>query len=378
MPEHTTVTKITAVLHQRLIDAVLMALRQSGIVDVYTHAGRTSSLRERDGWTTLLKGRRSLVNHPVDILSFFVEPAYELDAMRLVAYHGKLSRPGMGSLYSETYTLHSAHRRCHSHTMTAIEVPDSTLYQDLVGIYCVVQRGQGDRIAQTVLEMGTAVPTITYGIGMGIRDRLGLLRITIPADKEVCNLIVPAWDAEAVFEAIIVAGHLDLPGRGFISTFPVHRALMNTKISADRARYAAASIEQIIAAMDKLTGATQWRAEHTEFFGPRRQVFRGRDLHILCNEGTGVALVKAAMQVGAAGATMEKVKLLPRLAGHEQQPSHARELCRLMVSAESQPVIVQAIEDAGALSDDVEAMIYHGEALSAFTYMPARGALHSR
>jgi hypothetical protein len=220
--------------------------------------------------------------------------------------------------------------------------------------------------------MGAAVPTITYGIGMGIRDRLGLLRIAIPADKEVFNLIVPAWSEEAVFEAMIAAGRLDLPGRGFVSSFPVRHALMNTKISSDRSRYAAASIEQIIAAMDKLTGATQWRAEHVAFFGPRRQVFRGRDLHIICNEGTGVALVKAAMQVGAAGATIEKLKLLPRPEAQGRQPSPARELCRLMVSEAARPIILQAIEDAGALNDNVEAMLYHGEVLKAFTYVPSR------
>jgi hypothetical protein len=292
--------------------------------------------------------------------------------MRLIAHHGKLTRPGMGSLYSEAYVLHCAHELCRVDTVALHDLPDVAFYHDLVGIYCVVQRGQGDNIAQVVLEMGAAVPTITYGIGMGIRDKLGLLRITIPAEKEVLNVIVPSWDAEEVLEAMITAGRLDRPGRGFISTFKVGYALMNTKISAGRSRTAAASIEQIIAAVDGLKGGTQWRAEGAEFFGTRRQFFCGRDLHVICNEGTGVELVKAAMQAGSAGATIEKLKLLPRPDAEGQQPSPARELCRLMVRAEHLPGIIQAMEKAGALTDTVEAMLYHGEAPKAFTYMASR------
>ena len=270
MHEHTHITKITAVLHHRLTDGVLTALRQGGMRDIYLHVAGTLVLRASNGVTALLTGRRLLASSLVEVISCFVEPACELDIMRLIAHHGKLTRPGMGVLYSEAYVLHNTHELCHIDTMTMREVPNIAFYHDLVGIYCVGQRGQGNSIARTVLEMGAAVPTITYGIGMGIRDKLSLLRITIPAEKEVLTLIVPSWGAEEVLDAMITAGRLDLPGRGFISTFPVRYALMNTKISAGRSRAAAASLEQIIAAIDTLQGGPQWRAEGMEFFGPRR------------------------------------------------------------------------------------------------------------
>jgi hypothetical protein len=364
--------KITAILHHRLTNTVLEALRQGGVTDIYHNAGRASMLSANGGLTALLSGKRALESNLVDVLSLFVEPACELHTMRLIAHHGKLTRPGMGSVYSEEYRLHCAHPLCQVRTLAVEEVPDIEFYHDLIGIYCVVQRGQGDAIARVVLDMGVSVPTIAYGTGSGIRDRLGLLRITIPAEKEVLNLVVAPWDAEEVLEAMITAGRLDLPGRGFINTFKVRHALMNTKISAGRSHHAAASIEHIIAAIDSLKGGTVWRAGDEDFMGPRRRFFGGRDLNIICNDGAGVALVKAAMSAGGTGATLEKLKLLPCPDASGPQLSPAREICKLMVSVETMPAIIQAMEQAGALSDDVQAMIYHGEVPKAFTYVSHR------
>ena len=364
--------KITAILHHRHTNTVLTALRHSGVTDIYHNAGRAPMFSANGGLTTLLSGKRALENNPVDVLSLFIEPAGERDAMRLIAHHGKLTRPGMGSVYSEKYELNHAHPLCQISTVAVHDTPDIAFYQDLVGIYCVVQRGQGDTIARVVLDLGASVPTITYGIGMGIRDRLGLLRITIPAEKEVLNLVVSPWDAGEILEAMITAGRLDLPGRGFINTFKVHHALMNTKISAGRSRHAAASIEHIIGAIDSLKGSTVWRAGDEDFLGPKRRFFGGRDLNIICNDDAGVALVKAAMSAGGTGATLEKLKLLPCPDANGPQLSPAREVCKLMVSAETMPAIIQAMEQAGALSDDVQAMIYHGEIPKAFTYVPHR------
>jgi hypothetical protein len=57
------------------------------------------------------------------------------------------------------------------------------LLGDLSGIGCILPRGLGDPIARIALELGTCVPAITFGIGTGLRDRLGLLRIAIPAER---------------------------------------------------------------------------------------------------------------------------------------------------------------------------------------------------
>ncbi len=61
-------------------------------------------------------------------------------------------------------------------------------FKELKGITCIVQRGEGDRIAKISLNTGASVPITTHGTGSGVRDKLGLLRITIPPEKELINL----------------------------------------------------------------------------------------------------------------------------------------------------------------------------------------------
>jgi hypothetical protein len=63
---------------------------------------------------------------------------------------------------------------------------------------CVVPRGQAAALAEALLELGVCVPIVFFGEGMGLRDKLGLLRITIPREKEVIWFIVPRSDADLV------------------------------------------------------------------------------------------------------------------------------------------------------------------------------------
>jgi hypothetical protein len=93
---------------------------------------------------------------------------------------------------------------------------------------------------------------------------------------------------------------------------------------------------------------------------------------VICNEGTGVEPIKAAMNAGGRGATLEKVQLLPHPGAYGQPPSPACVICWLMVSKASMPAIIHVMEHAGALSDTIQAMLYHGEAPKAFTYTASR------
>jgi hypothetical protein len=100
-------------------------------------------------------------------------------------------------------------------------------------------------------------------------------------------------------------------------------------------------------------------------------------LAFACILGSGATFAEPAGGVRkAAGASVKAwaapLRFLPRPNAQGQQPSPARERCRLMVRAESLPALRQAMEKSGARTDNVAAMLDHGEVPKAFTSVAAR------
>jgi len=97
---------------------------------------------------------------------------------------------------------------------------------DLQLITCVVERGRADEVVKAAMKAGAPAATIHFARGSGIRERLTLLlKITISPEKEVIDIVAAAAKADAIFEAMVDAGQLDLPGKGFIYMTPVTRAV---------------------------------------------------------------------------------------------------------------------------------------------------------
>jgi len=81
-------------------------------------------------------------------------------------------------------------------------------------ITCIVQRGKADRIVKKALAAGAGGATVWFARGSGIRERLGLLGIAISPEKEVVTILTPPDITQAVFDAVITAAQLDVPGHG--------------------------------------------------------------------------------------------------------------------------------------------------------------------
>jgi nitrogen regulatory protein PII len=97
---------------------------------------------------------------------------------------------------------------------------------DLQLITCVVERGRADDVVKAAMKAGAPAATIYFARGSGIRERLTLLlKITISPEKEVIDIVAAAGKADAIFEAMVEAGQMDLPGRGFIYMMPVVKAV---------------------------------------------------------------------------------------------------------------------------------------------------------
>ncbi|MDC0074977.1 P-II family nitrogen regulator [Alphaproteobacteria bacterium] len=91
-----------------------------------------------------------------------------------------------------------------------------TYLSDACLITCILQTGLAEDVLEAAKNIGAQGATINYARGTGIRERMGLLGVTIDEQKEVIRIIVSQDQADMVFEAMYLAGKLDTPGKGIM------------------------------------------------------------------------------------------------------------------------------------------------------------------
>lgn len=363
------ISRITAFVVQSAAKDVLDALSKAGVKNLLVAQGRSNALEEKKMLFGLSKGV-SLADDPVSVLQILTSPAWERKVLDLVINSANLSVPGRGMAWSENMDWVEGHPACAENASAEGGEPSGE--DSLMGICCIVQRGQGPGIAKAALELGHCAPGVTYGVGTGLRDKVGLLRVTIPADKEVITLACSRPDAEDVMDKLIDAGHLDQPGKGFIYIFPIHNGVLNMGISRGLGAHGA-SMDQIVATLDELKGGTEWR-RHTYVAdqGPKRNYLTGlKELLLVCDEGKGQDLVTAAMAVGAAGATISNLKY-HSFEKDEKGPAKARETCSMIVGDAQIPTLMEALKNAGAFGDEAHGLVLSRPAPKACTYLPPK------
>jgi len=222
------------------------------------------------------------------------------------------------------------------------------------------------------LEMGICVPSVTYGVGAGLRDKLGLIRITIPAEKEIVNIITTHHDAQGALVRLIEAGKLDQPGKGFIFTYPVARGLLNTRLYVGR-HLSAASLGQIVAALDELKGSTGWRRKFTgtsdHAHSKKRKYMRDLiDVTVLCQEGRAADLAKSAMDAGASGATVSRLRQPLPAVVPQGKLSPAREKLTMILPAAIADQVAAAVSSAGLFDEQTCGEIFLRPCPEAYTY----------
>lgn len=95
---------------------------------------------------------------------------------------------------------------------------------DAVLITCIVQRGAAEVAVQAARRAGAQGATIFYARGTGLRQRhLGLLGVTLSAEKEVIHIVAASDQADRIFDKIFTAAKLDTPGMGMIYMTPIEK-----------------------------------------------------------------------------------------------------------------------------------------------------------
>ena len=91
-----------------------------------------------------------------------------------------------------------------------------TYLTDALMITCVIQKDQAEQVLEAAKNAGAQGATISYAQGTGVRERMGLIGVTIDEQKEVIRIIVSEEQSDLIFETIYLAGQLDKPGRGIM------------------------------------------------------------------------------------------------------------------------------------------------------------------
>lgn len=103
---------------------------------------------------------------------------------------------------------------------------------DAVLITCIVQRGTAEAAVQAARRAGAQGATIFYARGSGVRQRhLGVLGVTLSAEKEVIYIVAASDQADRIFDKIFTAAQLDTPGMGMIYMTPLEK--MATYVPAE-------------------------------------------------------------------------------------------------------------------------------------------------
>lgn len=261
-----------------------------------------------------------------EVFSFLLPQEDEEALMGQIVALGQLRLAGSGAVYSVRASKVYFSSGCPLWQNGALSFPRASsaleLGRSLVAISCITQAKAAENISRAAVRAGAHGPSIYYCEGRGLRDRLGVLRFTQNPDKEFIQVVVDEFDTETVFEAMVRAGNLDQPGRGFIYQMPIAKGVVNlATVSASSGQ--AASMQQVIHAIDEIRGGADWRLNNQltpvarggfSLFGrgsrQRRYLNNLQLLSCLAERKHSEALVEAALSAGAPGVSASFGKLI--------------------------------------------------------------------
>jgi hypothetical protein len=333
----TRYSSIVCVADMNVTSVLDKCLSDIGLPEVFIQSAKQMSLADHQG-PLKLRVRTKLAENRALIYRMNVPLEYEEGVIRRIAEVTDLKIGGRGSIFARRvelqrgapliYDTEKLERLCGK--------TDEPMLEEHVLICCTIPRGNGDSLAQAVLELSVCVPVIFFGEGLGLRDKLGLLRITVPIEKEIIWFIVPKSDADLVEKTIIPRARLDVPGQGFLYKSSIYAPAVNLRIR-QRKRIHAATMEQVIAALDEVQGSRDWRRHASKSEGSsigKNKTINNRGLIFIGDEEEAETMRKTAMDNGARGATFYSVEMRSYSghSAHHVMESHSRLICNIVIA----------------------------------------------
>lgn len=312
----TTYSQVTAILPRPSADRVIREVLAAGAPNALSTGARGTLMHER--WYQALL---PAISPEQEVVQFLV-PAVDVDRlMEHIVVVGNLRLSGAGAIFA----VPCGDLECSgdfplwkpgSYRFESVAF-DIRFKTDLVAVVHVTDRGSAAPVARAALRAGAPGATITYVRGYGLRDRLGLLRITKSHEKELILAVVERYDLDAVFDAMAQGGRVDQPGRGLIFQMPISRGLSNLASVFQPWKHSA-TVQQMVRAIDQLQGGTDWRANPLQVHDPRANEFATsppgtrRGLRILCvisQRKDADLLLQTLLELGVSGASVSNLRL---------------------------------------------------------------------
>ena len=250
------ISLITAVLPAASADSVVSTLTTKEVTDVLVSQARGTLLHDHwwKSWVPPISPSKTMLQ--------MVVQKHDVDRIvGLVIEEGKLDMQASGTVFSTP--CESAYVGSLFHNLRTTETLNTKneshkLSDNLCAIFCCISHSLSDRIAKAAINAGAHGPVVYYAEGKGLRDRLGWLRITKDSEQEVIMVLADESDVEEIFTAMAKAGEFHLPARGFMYSLPIDKGMFNLPSRIANPHYSA-NTQQIIHAIDHLTGHTHWR-----------------------------------------------------------------------------------------------------------------------
>ena len=250
------VSLLNLILPKESVSKVSDAVTAAGAIGLFQITARGSMLNEGG-----LLQRMFPPPAPEQMLLQVLVPDSIVEAVTDAAIEsGHLDRVGSGAVFTigcNDANLSSSFPSAVSGEDVAGSKSESSS-EELEAICCICEKGIADDIAKAALQGGAPGPTITFGEGGGVRDKIPLLRMTKGPEKEFVWCVVEKPDADEIFGDMARAGKITEPGRGFMYSIPVRSGVINVSSTVASSAHGA-NMEQIISALDDLKGGKEWR-----------------------------------------------------------------------------------------------------------------------
>ncbi|MEM9400062.1 MAG: hypothetical protein AAF984_07610 [Verrucomicrobiota bacterium] len=322
--EHFDYSLVTAILPRQTSGHVIEQVMASGAANAMAINARGTLIKDKwyHSFLPSLSPEQEIVR--------FLVPNSETDhLMEQVVMLGKLKQFGAGSIYchncEELYCSNDFPLwKAGNYRFESVSF-DIRFKKDLVAILYIAQKEQTEAITRAAIRAGSQGPTISYLEGIGLRDRLGILRITKKPEKELIMAVVDRYDFDAVFQAMADAGKVDQPGSGFLFQVPVTKGLTNLA-SIFHAEKHSASIQQMVKAIDDLQGSTHWRANRllihdkkvSDWQHGKNVIKNASLLGSICHRKDVEILLDTALQMGVPGSSLSYWRFIESKCEHTE------------------------------------------------------------
>jgi nitrogen regulatory protein PII len=95
----------------------------------------------------------------------------------------------------------------------------------LKSITCIVERGKAPEVVRAALISGAEGATIYFGVGTGVRQKIGIKGKSINPDKDIITIVTEEDKVEKIFNAMVEKGKLKEPAKGFAFIQSVDKAI---------------------------------------------------------------------------------------------------------------------------------------------------------